>query len=85
MIIIDLLTYAILGFMVAKWFKPIQWLKSKLKVYNLPYNYVLYCPKCITFWGTLIYTQDIRYACISSLLSYAIAFAVGKMEVNWEE
>ena len=96
---IELLGYATLGFFVAKWFAPLQAVKDELLYFfnnqiqyifkrpnfSFKYSYVLYCSKCVTFWGTLMYTQDIFTACISAVLAYMIDFIVNYMNVNWEE
>lgn len=82
--LIDIFAYAVLGFMFAKWFEPIQWLKDKF-IPNFKYKYVLYCSKCTTFWGTWAYTLDIRLAVISALVAYTIHFAVSQMEWYWKE
>lgn len=48
---IEILGLAILGFMIAEWFQPLQWLKNKLKVFNWPLiGKHLYCSKCTCLW-----------------------------------
>jgi len=95
---IEIIGYAVIGFMVAEWFRPVQWLKEVIidffeavirTVYLRPrfefrYKHLLYCSKCVTFWGTLIYTQDILTAAISSILAYIIAFIINKIDAKWE-
>lgn len=96
---IELLGYAAVGYWAAKWFEPLQWVKDRFfdifnttvaRMFNRPnfqfkYDYVLYCPKCVTFWGTLIYTQNIFDACISALLAYMITFTINQINNNWDE
>ena len=90
--ILDMIAFASLGFMFAKWFVPIQIVKDTFfehwkKAFNkeFPFKYVFYCSKCTTFWGTLIYTHDIKIAAISAVLAYAIHFSINKMEWYWSE
>ena len=78
---IEILGLAILGFFISDWFKPIQWIKDKLKVYNWPViGTVLYCVKCITFWLALIVTQNIYIAAICAVTAYIIKFILGGIE-----
>lgn len=92
MIFFNILSYAVLGFMLAKWFAPAQWAKDiffehfekQLNV-KFPFKWAFYCSKCVTFWGTLIYTHDLQTAAISALLAYAIHFSVNKIDWYWVE
>ena len=78
---IEILGLAILGFMIAEWFQPLQWLKNKLKVFNWPLiGKHLYCVKCTCFWLGLIVTQSLYSAAIVSIFGYIIKFIVDKIE-----
>jgi len=95
---IEIIGYAVIGFMIAEGFQPIQWIKGifieyfeevirvsfKRRNFQFKYKHLLYCSKCITFWGTLIYTQNILIAAIASILAYMIQFIINKMDANWE-
>lgn len=83
---IELLGYAALGYWAARWFSPLQAIKDwYFEKFPFRYDYVFYCPKCVTFWGTLIYTENIFSAVISSLLAYMITFVVAYMDSKWPE
>jgi hypothetical protein len=81
---IEVIGLAILGFFISDWFKPIQWLKDELKVYEWPYiGTVLYCVKCSAFWLTLIVLQNIYLAAISAIIAYIIKFTVDYVESKY--
>jgi hypothetical protein len=78
---IELLGLAVLGFMIAEWFQPIQWLKDQWRVYEWPLiGKHLYCVKCTSFWLALFVTQSLYYAAIVSIFGYTIKFIVDKIE-----
>jgi len=77
----EYLGLAILGFMIAEWFQPIQWLKDKFKVFNWPFiGTHLYCVKCCSFWLALLVTLDLYSAAIVSILAYTISYLVDQIE-----
>ena len=81
---IELLGLAILGFFISDWFKPIQWIKDELKVYEWPlFGTVLYCVKCTAFWLTLIVLQNIYLAVISAIIAYIIKFIIDTIEKQY--
>lgn len=64
----------IIGFLLgwfATQFEPFKWLLKPIKQYGIyKYLYKLFsCPKCSTFWITLIYTQNIILAIAASFIS----------------
>lgn len=78
---IELLGLAILGFFIAEWFQPIQWLKDRFKVFNWPYiGKHLYCVKCCCWWLALLITLNLYSAAITSILGYTISYLVDLME-----
>jgi len=78
---IEILGLSILGFFISDWFKPIQWLKDKLKVYNWPLiGTVFYCVKCTAFWLSLIVSQNIYLAVICAVCAYIIKFIIDTIE-----
>ena len=78
---IDLISIAILGFFIAEWFQPIQWLKNELQVYDWPYiGKHFYCVKCCCFWLGLILTQSLYSAVLISIFGYTISYLVDLMD-----
>ena len=69
---IEILGYSALGIFLAGWFTPLNtvknWLYKKLK-YPGWFEH-LYCVKCVTFWTTLIISQNVFTACIAAILAY---------------
>lgn len=64
----------IIGFLLG-WFavnfEPFRWLLKPIKQYGI-YKYLykmVSCPRCATFWITLIYTQNIILAITASFIA----------------
>jgi hypothetical protein len=60
----------LLGWFVVN-FEPFKWLLKPIKQYGI-YKYLykmVSCPKCSTFWITLIYTQNIILAITASFIA----------------
>jgi hypothetical protein len=74
--ILQIIGLALLACFIAYQFTPLCWVKDKLKLYNLPsyLGMLFYCPKCLGFWITLIYLQNLWLALIVSNLAYLIKF-----------
>ena len=74
--ILQIIGLALLACFTAYQFTPLCWVKDKLKLYNLPgyFGMLFYCPKCLGFWITLIYLQNLWLALIVSNLAYLIKF-----------
>ena len=77
---IELIAIAGLGFFIAEWFQPLQWIKDKLKLYNYWLTKHLYCVKCTSFWLGLLLTFSLYKAIIISILAYAISYSIDLME-----
>jgi hypothetical protein len=82
---IEILGLAILGFMISGWFQPLQALKNKLKVFNIPViGKHLYCVKCVSFWLALVVTGNLYIAAIVSMLGYIISYITEKIEEYYD-
>jgi hypothetical protein len=60
----------LLGWFVVN-FEPFKWILKPIKQYGI-YKYLykmVSCPRCATFWITLIYTQNIIIAIAASFIS----------------
>lgn len=64
----------IIGFLLG-WFavnfEPFKWILKPIKQYGI-YKYLyklVSCPKCSTFWITLVYTQNIIIAITASFIA----------------
>lgn len=65
-----IITGFLLGWFVYS-FEPIRWVLSYLKPYKV-YSYinkVISCPKCSSFWMTLIFTQNIIFAIAAAFIA----------------
>ena len=63
---------AVLSVMFAWWFEPVQWIKTALQLYKWNCAKYLYCSKCISFWSSLIWFQDLFLAGITALTAFVI-------------
>ena len=78
--IIKIFGLAILGFFIAEYYGPIQWLKDYFKLYNYKATSWLYCVKCCSFNLALIVTLDLALAAIVCILSVMISYLMDKLE-----
>jgi hypothetical protein len=78
--IIKIFGLAILGFFIAEYYGPIQWLKDYFKLYNYKVTSWLYCVKCCSFNLALIVTLDLALASIVCILSVMISYLIDKLE-----
>jgi hypothetical protein len=78
--IIKIFGLAILGFFIAEYYGPIQWLKDYFKLYNYKVPSWLYCVKCCSFNLALIVTLDLALASIVCILSVMISYLIDKLE-----
>jgi hypothetical protein len=72
----EIIGLAVLGFMLAEWFGPIQTIKDYFKLYNYKLTKWLYCTRCTSFWLGLIVTKSLAIAAIVSILGYTISYLV---------
>ena len=76
---------ALLANFIAWQFTPIQDLKDRLKVYNLPgyFGKLLYCHICLGFWIGIAVTQSLWLGLVTSYLSHIFKFIYDKIEQNY--
>lgn len=77
---IQLVGAAILAVMFASWFLPIQVMKDHFNIRRYRFTQYLDCPKCVGFWGGLIYFEDLFKAGIVALLAYIISHLIDRIE-----
>lgn len=80
--LVELVGAAVLAVMFASWFQPIQVIKDHFGIREVRFSWVLDCPKCVGFWGGLIYFQDPFKAGIVALLAYSMSHLIDRME-HW--
>ena len=78
--IIKIFGLAILGFFIAEYYGPIQYVKNYFKLYNYKVTSWLYCVKCCSFNLALIVTLDLALASIVCILSVMISYLMDKLE-----
>jgi len=64
MLIIEALKWMALSWVI------VSWISFLFEKFIEPKYFFLLCLKCITFWTTLIFTQDPFIAAIASLIAY---------------
>ena len=84
MITETLISIALLSNFITWYFEPLttirEWIVDTYIRFCVKYNLfwatkaslLLTCPKCLAFWGTLIYTQNLIDAIIASILALLI-------------
>ena len=90
---INLLGIAIFVNWLAWWFRPLDTVRrgiiSKVTRWSInldvlwPLDHllpVLFCVKCIAFWGTLIWSMNLSYALITSFLAIVIKYILEYVE-----
>jgi len=70
--IIQVLGLASLSVMFAWWFEPIQWIKNSLSLYQYNWAKYLYCSKCISFWVSLLWFQNLFLAAFTAVIGFLI-------------
>lgn len=85
-ILTDLVGIALFANWLLGWFTPLNSIRERLvgKMVNTmvrhnmlwaqPLLAVFTCPKCLTFWATLIYTKNFTYALIGSFIATLIHY-----------
>ena len=92
-LIINLLGIAIFTNWLAWWFTPLEPLRrsiiNKIVRWSIQLHIswplervlpVLFCVKCIAFWGTLIWSMNLSYALITSFLAITIKYILEHVE-----
>jgi hypothetical protein len=74
--IIKIFGLAILGFFIAEYYGPIQYVKNYFKLYNYKATSWLYCVKCCSFNLALIVTLDLYLSAIICILSIIISYTI---------
>jgi hypothetical protein len=75
----EIIGLAILGFLVAEYYKPIQYVKDYFKLYNYKATSWLYCVKCVSFNLALLVTFNLYIAAIVCILAVIISFLIDKL------
>jgi hypothetical protein len=85
-LLIKLIGIALLSNFIAWQFTPLQELKNKLKLYNLPWYFgkLFYCHLCLGLWIGLVYTQSIWLGLITSYLSHILKWIYDKIEQTYD-
>lgn len=62
--------------------KVVEKMVNTIVKYNMlwaqPLLLIFTCAKCLTFWSTLVYTQNLTYALIGSLLAQVVYWLIKK-------
>ena len=82
---IELVGAAVLAVMFAHWFTPIQVIKEYLGANEVRFGWVLDCPKCVGFWGSLLYFHDPFKAGIVALLAFLISHLLDRIDYFYEK
>jgi hypothetical protein len=83
---IEIIGLALLANFLAWQFEPLQDLKIKLKLYNLPYYFgkLFFCHICLGLWIGLIVTKSIYLSLIISYLAHIFKFIYDKIERHYD-
>lgn len=83
-----LISIALLSNFVTWYFEPLttfrEWIVDAYIRFCVKHNFfwatkaslILTCPKCLAFWGTLVYTQNLLDAIVASVLALFIQFTL---------
>ena len=82
---IEVIGIALLANFLAWDFEPLQDLKIKLKMYNLPWYFgkLFFCHKCLGLWLGLAITQSLWLGLVASYLSHIFKFIYDKIEQTY--
>lgn len=82
---IEIVGIALLANLLAWQFEPIQDLKIKLKLYNLPWYFgkLFFCHICLGLWLGLAITQNLWFSLIISYLSHIFKWIYDKIEQTY--
>ena len=78
----EILGLALLANFLAWQFKPLQDLKFKLKLYNLPgyFGKLFFCHICLGFWLGWVVTGDLYNGLEISFLAHILKYVYDKIE-----
>ena len=91
-LMINLLGIAIFTNWLLWWFSPLEPIRKKIVDKMVRWSItlnatwvhsfipVLFCSKCIAFWGTLIWSKNLSYALITSFLAIIIQYILKYVE-----
>lgn len=82
---IEIIGLALLANFLAWQFEPLQDLKIKLKLYNLPWYFgkLFFCHICLGLWIGLIVTQSIYLGLVISYLSHIFKWIYDQIEKTY--
>ena len=85
-LLISIIGIALLANFIGWQFEPLQDLKLKLKLYNLPYYFgkLFFCHICLGFWLGLAITQSLWLGLITSYLAHIFKFIYDKIERHYD-
>ena len=79
--LIDLVGIALFSCFLTGWFEPLNKYRNRIveklidiivkhnMLWTQPLISVFSCPMCLAFWASLIYTQNLTYALITSIMA----------------
>ena len=86
--LIDIIAIALFSTWLLGWFTPINSIRDRVVTklvdtivkFNMlwaqPLLAVFMCPKCLSFWASLLYFQNLSYALITSFLATIIHYTL---------
>jgi hypothetical protein len=89
-VIIDILGIALFANWLTHWFSPITPIREsivrKLIDMMVKYNmfwaqsslHIITCARCLSFWASLVYFQNLTYALITSLIAQVLYYIIKK-------
>jgi hypothetical protein len=89
---IELLGYSAVALLFTKYFSPIQpakaWVVTKLidlvvktrQWWFMDVVQILTCPKCFSFWFTIVMTYNLWYAAIVSIFTMVVNLMIEKLQ-----
>ena len=82
---IEIIGLALLANFLAWQFEPLQDLKIKLKLYNLPWYFgkLFFCHICLGLWIGLIVTQSIYLGLVISYLAHIFKWIYDQIEKSY--
>ena len=82
---IEILGLALLANFIAWQFSPLQELKDKLKIYNLPWYFgkLFYCHLCLGLWIGWIVTGSLYLGLVISFLSHILKWIYDLIEKSY--